>query len=299
MAGTIWIPGAERITPSAPGGTMSGGKPRVTWHTTEADPGTASVWAAMIRVLKGKSAEPQVLYDPLTDRLGQFIPLSLSGRALRNDGTLRTNRTGLVNIQIEVIGRSAKPFTSYWKPGKNFRALMAAIRSWGIPDDWPAGDPPRFIADPPHNVPESPRFRTLWLGHAGHYGHSQVPGNDHGDPGGISTAALFRAGAGTTTPPPATTTPKELFTVSQFDELMQEQKRQGDATRKEVREQAIWGLRYGVEIADNLERAGQRMADALKAGKSIDEAQAEFTAEVSSIRADLVKRAADNEAGKV
>lgn len=97
---------------------------------------------------------------------------------------------------------------------------------------------------------------------------------------------------------PSTTT-KELFTVSQFDDLIQEMKNQGDATRKEVREQAIWGLRYGVEIADNLERAGQRFADAITAGKTVEEAQAAFTAEVSSIRADLQKRAADNEAGKV
>lgn len=192
--GTLWIPGAERITPSLPGGTItSTAPPRVVWHTTEADPGTASVWTTMIRVLKNKSAEPHILYDPLTDRLGQFLPLNVSGRALRNDGTTRTNRVGKVCIQVEVIGRAAKPFTGYWKPGPNWRALMAAIRSWGIPDVQPSGVFPKFVADPPHNVPEDERSRTIWLNKGGHYSHSQIPGNDHGDPGGVSFPAMLAA----------------------------------------------------------------------------------------------------------
>lgn len=202
MAGTLWISGAERITPSIPGGTItSTAPPRAVWHTTEADPGTSTVWASMIRVLKNKSAEPHVLYDPLTDRLGQFLPLNTSGRALRNDGTYRTNRTGKVCIQVEVIARAAKPFTGYWKPGPNWRALMAAIRSHGIPDIQPSGVFPKFIADPPHNVPEDERSRTIWLTKAGHYSHSQIPGNNHGDPGGVSFPAMLAAA-----PPPKPTT---------------------------------------------------------------------------------------------
>lgn len=218
MAGTIWIPGAERLKPSQDGGTMSGGKPRVVWHTTEADPGTAAVWSAMIRVLTGKSAEPQVLYDPLTDRLGQFLPLNVSGRALKNDGATRTNRVGSVCIQIEVIGRSAKPFTDNWKPGKNFRALMASIRSWGISDVWPAGAPPRFIASPPHNVPENPRSRSIWINRAGHFSHSQIPGNDHGDPGAIDIKKLFAAAAvAPPTKPPATTEEDSMAALTKAD----------------------------------------------------------------------------------
>jgi hypothetical protein len=194
MAGTLWIPGAERITPSIPGGKItSTAPPRVVWHSTEADPGTSAVWGSMIRVLKNKSAEPHILYDPLTDRLGQFLPLNTSGRALRNDGTYRTNRTGKVCIQVEVIARAAKPFTGYWKPGKNWRALMAAIRSHGIPDVQPSGVFPKFVASPPHNVPEDERSRAIWLGKAGHYSHSQIPGNNHGDPGGVSFPAMLAA----------------------------------------------------------------------------------------------------------
>lgn len=210
--GTLWIPGAERLHCSSPGGTItSTAPPHAVWHTTEADPGTSNVWTAMIRVLNNKGAEPQVLYDPVTDRLGQFMPLNVAGRALRNDGTTRTNRVGKVCIQIEVIGRSAKPFTDTWKPGLNFRALMAAIRSWDIPDIWPAGPPPKFVqvGTGGYNVPENSRSRTTWTTKGGHFSHSQIPGNDHGDPGGISISALFAA-APKTTPKPTTDTGDDM-----------------------------------------------------------------------------------------
>ena len=196
MTGIIQIEGAERLPVSMPGGdmTMANLPPRVVWHTTEATPGTATVWSNMIRVLNSKHAEPQVLYDPVTDRLGQFMPLNRSGRALRNDTDgYRNNRVGEVCIQIEVIAYASKPFTGYWKPGPNFKNLMAAVRSWGILDQWPAGGPPVFVANPPHNVPENDRDRPTWRTKGGHFSHSQVPGNDHGDPGGISVPKLFGA----------------------------------------------------------------------------------------------------------
>ena len=223
--GTLWIPGAERLPCSKPGGVItSTAPPRAVWHTTEAQPGTAAVWASMIRVLNSKSAEPQILYDPLTDRLGQFMALNLSGRALRNDGTYQTNRTGRVCIQIEVIAYAAKPFTNYWKPGKNFKAMIAALRSWGIAvDSWPAGPPPRFVADPPRNVPESPRSRQVWLSKGGYYGHSQVPGNNHGDPGGVDVLDLKDAGKPVTSAPPSAPPEEEFImaTKEELDELLQ------------------------------------------------------------------------------
>lgn len=284
--GTLWIPGAERITPSKPGGTItSTAPPRVVWHTVEADPGTNAVWASMIRVLKGKSAEPQVLYDPVTDRLGQFMPLNVSGRALRNDNGAQTNRTGRVCIQIEVIGRAAKPFTGTWKPGPNFRNLMQALATWGIREVWPAGAPPRFVASPPHNVPESPRSRKVWLNEGGHYGHSQIPGNDHGDPGAIDITALFAAGG---------SAPKELFTVGQYENLMQQIKNEGAETRQEVRRQAIWSLRYGVQTEDERARADKAFDDAIEAGKTLAEAIAAVAAVMRPIDEDLAKRAAAN-----
>lgn len=196
MTGTLWIPGAERITPSSPGGDItSTAPPRVVWHTTEAPSGNPAMFQSMINVLKSKGAEPQVLWDPITDRLGQFMPLDLSGRALKNDGGARTNRTGKVCIQIEVIGYSNKPFTDTWTPGKNFKALMAAIRSWDIPDVFPMGNPPKYPGP-------STRDRGIWLTKAGHYCHANIPGNDHGDPGAISPSKLFAAAKPTSVTPP-------------------------------------------------------------------------------------------------
>ncbi|WP_369147050.1 peptidoglycan-binding protein [Streptomyces sp. R44] len=199
--GEIWIKEAERLGDGDIGGAMDSpsAPPRVVWHTTESGAGDAS-FEAVAKYLSDHASEPHILYDPTTDRLGQYGPLNESARALKNDGTTRTNRTGRVCIQIEVLAKASKPFTSYWKPGKNFAALMRAIRSWSVPDTWPAGALATSYSD------DSPRNRTVWATKGGHYGHSNIPGNDHWDPGNIDKAALFKAAPRPTTPP-ATSTP--------------------------------------------------------------------------------------------
>lgn len=285
---TLWIPGAEHLPTSSLGGDITSDAPaRAVWHTVEAKSGSDSAWTGAIRTLNAKEAEPHLLYDPIDDRLGQFLALNTSARALKNDGGTRTNRVGKACIQIEVVARSNEPFTGYWSPGPRFRALMAALRSWGIPDTWPAGQPPVFVAIPPHNVPESPRPRSVWLGRGGHYGHSQIPGNDHGDPGGIDIRALFAAA---TTPPPT----QELFTVGQYENLMQQIKNEGAATRQEVRRQAIWSLRYGVQTEDERARADAAFDAAIADGKTLAEAIAAVSAVMKPIDDDLAKRASDN-----
>jgi hypothetical protein len=164
-----------------------GKPPRVVWHTTESGAGNTA-FDSVGKYLRTIGAEPHFLYDPTTDRLGQYGPLNESALALKNDGATRTNRTGLVCVQIEVLARAGTPFTGYWKPGPNFRALMAAIRSWGVPDVFPMGALATKYGDP-----AAKRSRDIWTNKAGHYGHCNVPGNDHWDPGAISKAALFAA----------------------------------------------------------------------------------------------------------
>ncbi|MCX4904850.1 hypothetical protein [Streptomyces sp. NBC_00878] len=186
--GTNWIEKAQRLGDGSIGGAMDHPSVpgRVVWHTTESGTGDdafRSVAADLIR----KSAEPHLLYDPTTDRLGQFGPLGSSARALRNDGSTRTNRVGKVCIQIEVLGRAAKPFTATWKPGPNFDLVMAAIRSWRIPDIFPAGRLATSGADATN------RPRSVWMSKGGHYGHANIPGNNHWDPGNIDKSALFEA----------------------------------------------------------------------------------------------------------
>lgn len=189
--GEIWIKEAERLGDGSIGGAMdSPSAPgRTVWHTTESGHGDVS-FKNVGDYLRSIGAEPHILYDPTTDRLGQYGPLNESARALKNDGVTRTNRTGRVCIQIEVLARASVPFTGYWKPGPNFRALMRAIRSWGVPDAWPGGG----------CAPGASRNRTTWATKGGHYGHCHVPGNDHWDPGNIDISAILKAapGGGTT-----------------------------------------------------------------------------------------------------
>ncbi|MGW1547517.1 peptidoglycan-binding protein LysM [Streptomyces sp. NPDC002346] len=200
--GEIWIKEAERLGDGSIGGAMdSPSAPgRVVWHTTESGHGDAS-FKNVGAYLISKGAEPHILYDPTTDRLGQYGPLNESARALKNDGLTRTNRTGRVCIQVEVLARANTPFTGYWKPGPNFKALMRAIRSWGVPDVWPAGALAKVYADK-----NASRSRTTWASKGGHYGHSNVPGNDHWDPGNIGKAAIFKA-APVAAPAPAPSKP--------------------------------------------------------------------------------------------
>lgn len=194
-SGPLWVPGAERLRVSAPGGSMDypHAGPRGVAHTTESPSGgrgnQPDYWFRLMeRVLRGKSAEPNLLYDPLTDKLGQFIPLNLSGRALQNDGGRRSNRVGKVCVQIEFVGWASRPFTRNWKPGKNYVSMMESIGAWGVPDVFASGPPPAYPGG------HDGRERGIWYSKAGWYGHSQVPANSHGDPGAISTKAFFSQG---------------------------------------------------------------------------------------------------------
>ncbi|WP_318200141.1 peptidoglycan-binding protein LysM [Streptomyces sp. SCL15-4] len=196
LAGTRWIPGAIRLGDGVIGGAMDtpGHPPRVVHHTTESPAGgryLESVGSYLMLV----ACEPQLIYCPVTDRVGQFGSLHLSARALRNDGARRTNREGRVCIQIEVLGRARKPWTTGWDPAKKpgWRKILAAVRSWDVPDLFPAGRPAAYPG------PGKSRSRSVWRSAGGHFGHVDVPGNDHGDPGAIDTAkVLYQAGP---TPP--------------------------------------------------------------------------------------------------
>ncbi|MGW2384394.1 peptidoglycan-binding protein [Streptomyces sp. NPDC001658] len=188
-SGPAYISGVVRFGDQSIGGAMDTPRnpPRSTWHSTESPAGKSyfySVAAYLIRV----GAEPQVIYDPDSDLLGQFGPLTQSGRALRNDGSRRTNREGKVNIQVEVLARAKSPWTKGFDAAKkpNYRKLIAAMRAHGIPDVWPAGKPPATAAA----ASKGSRSRTTWTTKGGHYAHAQVPGNDHWDPGAIDTAIV-------------------------------------------------------------------------------------------------------------
>jgi hypothetical protein len=188
-SGPSYIAGVTKFGDQVIGGAMDHPEnpARTVWHTTESPAGGSyftSVAAYLIRV----ASEPQVIYDPVTDQLGQFGPLTQSARALQNDGTRRTNREGKVCIQVEVLGKAASPWTKGFDPAKkpNFQALLAAMRAHGIPDVWPAGAPLATAAE----VAKTPRNRTTWQTRGGHFSHGQVPANSHWDPGAIDISIV-------------------------------------------------------------------------------------------------------------
>lgn len=202
LKGPAYIPGVERLGDQSIGGAMDypGNPPRCVQHTTESGQGSGaftSVASYLIQV----ASEPQVLYDPVSDRLGQFGPLNLSGRALKNEASgRRTNREGLVCIQVEVLGRAANPWTTGWDPVRkpNWQKFAAACAAWGISDAWPNGAPVKY---PPGY---KNRSTSNWHNGNGTFGHQDVPGNDHGDPGAISTVKVkfspWASGGGGSTP---------------------------------------------------------------------------------------------------
>ncbi|MFI7299207.1 peptidoglycan-binding protein [Streptomyces sp. NPDC050121] len=199
-SGPAYIDGVTRFGAQRIGGAMDTPlePPRAVWHTTES-PAGGDYFTSVAAFLMRAGVEPQVIYCPVTDRLGQFGPLNLSSRALKNDGTHRTNRTGKVCIQIEVLGRASAPWTKGFDPKAkpNFQRLLTAIRAHGIPDVWPVGAPPATAAA------ATERPRGTWENKGGHYGHSQIPGQDHWDPGAIDTEIVPgrpRSAGGETTP---------------------------------------------------------------------------------------------------
>jgi hypothetical protein len=201
MSGEIWIAEAEDLNPSGSAGTMSGqGGPRATLHCTVSNPGS---FAAMDDVLTSKQAEPHLLYDYKTDRLGQYFPLNKSSRALMSGShSVSHNKMGTVNIQIEVC---ANPIDwtadDDWHPGPNFRAMIRAVRSWGIAD--------RFVTRLANSGSDNVRrswdtFDSSSTGGALWWGHCHVPSPEsHWDPGPLNLAAFFAAAD------PIVTEPKE------------------------------------------------------------------------------------------
>lgn len=211
MTGPDYVDGVERFGAQAIGGAMDTPDlpARAVEHTVECPPGRG--WfLSMASYLVNVGTEPQVIYDPQSDSLGQFGPMSKSGRALRNAGTLRTNRTGRACVQIEVCGRASQPWTNGWNPADkpNFLKLTAVLDAWGIPREWPAGAPQAYPGD------HDDRDRDTWLNHGGYFGHSQVPGNDHGDPGAIDTSKVPPANV--TVPETPNPTDPTVFPGSQF-----------------------------------------------------------------------------------
>lgn len=176
----LWMPGAQRHSVGNIG-AMNGGPSRVTWHTTSNE--NDHTFKNELGWFKngGVSHAPHLLWDPFTGEIAQFFPANSRSLSLQNAGLVKTNRTGKYNIQIEIVFTAGEVVngkiykTVAETPCKNLDKIVAWLKSLGINEKWPAGSPSGL-----HRQGVSTEF---WLNNGGHYGHSQIPGNGHVDPG--------------------------------------------------------------------------------------------------------------------
>jgi len=259
--GEVWIPEFQDLAALGSSNTMLRNtlSKKAAWHTTEAPSGHtksgASYFDAMHRVLRNAKSEPHILIDPLTDEAGQYFPLNRSARALKS-----VNREGTICIQIEVVAYASKPFTRTWKPGPNWRALMRALRSWDIPDEFPGGPLMRTYGDS-----RTSRSASNWR-HSGHFGHCQAPGNSHWDPGDIDTRALLAIGAPDSPAADAatTTTPtlEELLTMDLNDTVESRKASDIDPTTGRGKDVTVRELLQDIQAGTDL--AARRQLEVLQ-----------------------------------
>jgi hypothetical protein len=193
----LWMPGAARHSLGNTG-AMNGGPARAVWHITS----NAKDWtfANELGWFTGGGADvaPHLLWDPFTGEIAQMFPADSRSLSLQNAGTVKTNRTGTHCIQIETVfteGETVggkKYATVRDTPCKGLDGIMTWLRSLGVPDAWPGGAPTAFARDTVS--------LDTWLKLGGHYGHNQIPGNSHVDPGPMPN--LFAVGPTPVTPTP-------------------------------------------------------------------------------------------------
>lgn len=173
----LWMPGAVR-SPQPGGVTLDRSLPaRATWHIT-ADQldanGTPPPFKNVATYLKNVQYCPTLMWDPVTGYMEQYYPADKGGRALT-----QWNEDGAYHVQVETyfsygVNRDGKRYATVADtPCKGWAELLGWLDSLGIPRVWPMGSP-TFGRREDVNI---------WNTRAGHYGHSQVPGENHVDPG--------------------------------------------------------------------------------------------------------------------
>jgi hypothetical protein len=180
LSGTLPGPGAKEYPlkhfPQGPNNALAEIKPNLVLHTTETD--------AYV-----ESLQYPVQFQVGEGIIGQHRPLWAQGWGLKS-GTGNE-----FSMQIEIVGRSQ---LDLWLPNAPslgpLIALMAYLQQRGLvktalarPRDWPD----RLDRGPQASTSYYRRQANLWPTTAGVYGHVDIPGNDHWDPGSLEYAQLF------------------------------------------------------------------------------------------------------------
>jgi hypothetical protein len=160
---------------------MRGGAPRVVWFVWPADPQCVSARSVAQRLVQlGRPAH--LVWNPVTGQVVQSLPATLAALGLPGE----LNRHGRLCVQIHVLGSAHTPFTDGKMDGLD--DILGWLDTWQVPRRWPAG--------PPLPYPDSlaaPRSVRMWAA-GGHFGPSQVPGADGGDPGAIDVERIAEYG---------------------------------------------------------------------------------------------------------
>jgi hypothetical protein len=171
----MFLPGAKHRLAQIDGGHLTGGKPRVVWHSTENDP--ANTFAASIAAfLDRKNFSVHLVWNPVSGVIVQTIPANRYGRGLQEFG-FPTNTMGSPCIQIETVGFAAHPFTK--RPMPDSGRIMDWLRSL-------------TSGQVPVRRRETATVETWARG--GHFTHAVAPDSDHTDPGRINPKKLWAAG---------------------------------------------------------------------------------------------------------
>jgi len=198
--GDAWLPGAGRIRGTADGGPLKGGAPRVVWHTLGIEPRAVPARSAALRLRQADRA-CHLVWNPLQGEITQLLPVVSAGRLLGWPEELdemtpsppaargmaagkfaEVNTEGRLCVQIGVVALAWDPFTSW--PLCGLQQILGWLDSWGIPRQWPAGQPAAF----PLGL-TAPKDRRLWA-RGGHFGASQVPSLAAAGPGAVDVAKL-------------------------------------------------------------------------------------------------------------
>lgn len=161
--------------PQGDTGPLAVARPNLVLHTTETD--------GYIEQLRFPSQ-----FQCGEGIIGQHIPLGRAGDAVRDWDRF--------NYGIELVGRSQ---IGVWLPGEGTTGPAVALTAWlhetkriktGLarPRDWPL-----HVDRLPAAVESYYRRQAgIWPQEPGVYGHIEIPGNTHWDPGGFNYPRFFK-----------------------------------------------------------------------------------------------------------
>lgn len=184
----IYVPGVRQDWAGRYGWSYAGGPSKVVLHSTESAsyPGCVHDLAVYL----DGWANPHLVWDPWSG------DMAMTGRADWAEGALLAgNRDGQVVLQVEAVGRAQtglgqRPFAD--SPMKGWSEILGWFDSWGVPRVFPAGIPLPYPAA--YGYDNGHRPLAVWNNDNGYYGHSNVPQNDHGDPGTVRLDLIFPGG---------------------------------------------------------------------------------------------------------